>query len=187
MKTLALVSLLVIVAGCTTDRPDVQGLIKQLQDPDPQKRKDAAFALSELGPKAAAAAPALVGALKDNDTRVWATMALGKIGSAAAAPLAEALKDEDANVRKAALTALIDIGSGADAAVPELTKALSDKDEEIRKDAAYVLAAIGSAAKSAMPVLAKAFGEDESLDVKKAAGIALKAIDPEAAKRAGVE
>ena len=70
-------------------------------------RKNAALSLGRFGPKAEAAVPELVTALKDKvvDVRGAAAVALGRIGPGAkdaALPLAELLKDNDSDIRGAA-------------------------------------------------------------------------------------
>ena len=77
-------------------RPLVE-LVQDLKSPDVQVRRDAAYALAELGPSAAEAAPALVEALRDQDTQVWASaaQALGLIGPDAAVAIPALLENLD--------------------------------------------------------------------------------------------
>ncbi|MGC8880568.1 MAG: HEAT repeat domain-containing protein, partial [Anaerolineae bacterium] len=75
------------------------------------------------------------------DVRQAAARALGKIGDAAAVPaLIEALRDEDEDVRQAAAEALGKIGDAA--AVPALIEALRDEDMWVRRAAAEALGKI---------------------------------------------
>jgi HEAT repeat protein len=78
---------------------------------DPVGARNAAFALGALGPRAAAAIPALIAALRHNAAAVRdaAVRALGEIGSrddAVAAALRERLNDPEEQVRLAARTVL---------------------------------------------------------------------------------
>ena len=79
---------------------DVASLIADLKKSDADKVQ-AAEKLEALGPKAAAAAPALIElfAAKNEDVRLRSALALGKIGKAAVEPLTAALQKDDADVR----------------------------------------------------------------------------------------
>jgi hypothetical protein len=55
---------------------DLAGLVKDIQDKDPQVRTRAAVTLSELGPKAQPAIPALLKIVEDEDPQVRLTAAL---------------------------------------------------------------------------------------------------------------
>jgi HEAT repeat protein len=116
----------------------VPGLAEILKDD--QEGWRAAFALGRLGPKAKAAVPALVEALRavNGATRLESASALGRIGVAAeAAPaLVEAFKDKDGRMRCFAAAALWKIKKDP-AAVAVLVKALDDP--ELRTDAAEAL------------------------------------------------
>jgi HEAT repeat protein len=99
--------------------PRVAELIEGLKDTNPTVRYHAAQELGNIGPAAAAAAPALTDALKDSkgNVRIEAAFALGNIGPAAtaAAPaLSELLKDASPDVRYRAAEALKAIRSAAD-------------------------------------------------------------------------
>src|SRR5262249_16396474 len=92
-------------------------------------------------------------------------------------------KDESPRVRGSAALALGKIGALNDSAVPALARALSDSDEQVGQAAASALEEIGPAAKAAVSDLIKAVKSR----VHDAAGGALKKIDPEAGKGAGVK
>jgi HEAT repeat protein len=89
----------------------VTDLTKQLSDGDLQARRDAAWALADVGPAAAEAVPALTAAIDD----------------------------EDPQVRNGALQALARIGSAAEAAVPEIFAQLRQRDSQRRYRAAFAL------------------------------------------------
>jgi len=86
---------LVIAAFGQEKKPDVATLIKQLKDPNKKVRQEAAEALGDLGPLARAAVPALVDAIRDDETGLDAVQAIAKIGTAAIPPLREGLKNND--------------------------------------------------------------------------------------------
>ena len=58
--------------------------------------------------------------------------------------LVKLLKDKDTGVRRAAVSALGEIGAEAKTAVPVLAELLEDKDEQVRDDAIGTLVAIGT-------------------------------------------
>jgi HEAT repeat protein len=108
MRRAFVAGLLVLMAGCGSRSTD--DWLKQLEDPDVVKRRQA---IRELGARPADAArvvPALAGALGDESPYVRrdAAVALGKFGPDAreAAPaLRRASKDRDPQVRAAAVAA----------------------------------------------------------------------------------
>ena len=139
---------------------DVEGLVKDLKDPNPGIRSRAGMLLAKKGPNATAAVPAL----------------------------ARALTDQDLNVRFFAADALKAIGPGAEAAVPALIKALetfpggtpaltgpSRYYADARWIAADALGAIGIGAREAVPALTKTL-RDPDPNVRSAAASALKLI-----------
>ena len=111
---------------------------------------------------------------------------LGEMGPEAAAALPEIkklLKQKDGLLRVAAAEAIWRIDH-ADAAVPTLMEILRD-DEQHRLDALAALGGIGPPARSSVPALLRIWKEDDESERWYAAQ-ALKRIDPEAAKKAGV-
>ncbi len=101
-----------------------------LKSPDPGTRQQAAVALGELGPNAAAdAGKALLAAVTDDvpDVRSAACEAIATVRPADAAPvLVKAIADGDRFVCASAARALA--ATGEKAAVPKLTQALKDRD-----------------------------------------------------------
>jgi HEAT repeat protein len=145
--------------------PAVPALITQLRDKDPDIRKNAAWALRKMGPRAQAAVPALCEMSKDNnaDLRRFAVAALGKIGPAAsgAVPaLIARLQDPDGVIRRYASWSLGCIGRPAKDAVPALIAMLKDKEKEARESATWALGKIGLDAKAAVPALIKTAKKD---------------------------
>lgn len=86
--------------------PDINELIKDLADENPEKQSTAVKELVKMGPEALAG---LTAALQNGSPirRQGAAVAIGKIGGESAAEaLKAALDDDDANVQKAAAWAL---------------------------------------------------------------------------------
>jgi vesicle coat complex subunit len=151
---------------------------------DADVRRSAADALSNIGPAAADAVPALAEALKDQDTGVRrsAADALSNIGPAAAdavPALAEALKDQDTGVRRSAAYALSNIGPAAAEAVQVLADALKNQNRDVRRIAAKAFQRIGPAATNAVPALVNAL-KDQDTVVRLVAADALGKIGPTA-------
>src|SRR5262249_7575803 len=104
--------------------------VKALKEGDREAREQAANALAKLGPKAEAAIPVLLQALKGDDVTVQfkAGDALAAIGKAAVPGLTEALKDSNVHVREHAAAALGKIGPEAKAALKVLIERMEDDD-----------------------------------------------------------
>jgi HEAT repeat protein len=111
-------------------------------------RNAAAAGLGSMGPKAAAAAPAMIRVMNDRDgtVRVHVIVALGRIGpadgSVASALKTMAEQDTSADFRIWAIRALGLIGAKSDLVVPTLVKMLDDANDNIRNAAAYQLGEI---------------------------------------------
>ena len=91
-------------------------------------------------------------------------------------------------LRLDALIRLGEMGPKAKDAVGDLVKAVDDRLPVMRSQALWALGKVGPDAKAAVPRLLKLI-EDEwatPRDLRETAGQALKAIDPTAAKKAGV-
>lgn len=143
-----------------------------------------AYALGKIGPSAASAAKPLTVALQspDRDLRAVAARSLGQIRATEASAivaLAAALKDDDARVCRHAAVALGAISPPAREAAPNLIAAL--KNESARVPAREALKQIGA---PAVPALKTALADDA---VRLDAAEALRAIDPAAAREAGVD
>jgi HEAT repeat protein len=94
--------------------------------------------------------------------------------------LIKKLKSTDSDERRAAATALAELGAEAKGAVPALTAALKDKDLFVRRYAAQALGAIGADARKSVPGL-RALLSDSRKEVREAAVVALgKVGGPEA-------
>jgi uncharacterized protein (TIGR02996 family) len=98
--------------------PIVAGLAELLKHAEWYVRKQAAVCLGHIGPKAKAAIPALLAAMKD----------------------------EHSAVRKAAAAAVTDIGADESAGTETLRDALNDTHHRVRQEAAKILGAMGAKA-----------------------------------------
>jgi HEAT repeat protein len=119
--------------------------------------------------------------------RILATEELGELGPAAKAAvpaLIQALKSSDTVLHEPAIRALGKIHSDPDVVIPLLIPYLTN--DEVNDDAATALANYGKLAKAAVPnIIPLLHAKDD--DARKAARVALKKIDPEAAASAGVK
>jgi len=120
----------------------------------------AADQLADLGPRAAAAVPQLITALRHPDAEVrWhASRALEAIGPAAAtaAPaLVKALKDKDPQVRAHAAHALGYIGDKADVTITALAAGLTDSDPQVRRASVGAIGRLSPGPKVTIPLMVK--------------------------------
>jgi HEAT repeat protein len=174
------------------DRPtgesavDVERFVRQLDEVDLNKRRDAAEALGSLGPRAAAATPALVDALKTAECFNAAALALYRIGADATQvipALADGLSlpqgvevgfdvDHDVEGDHAAAVALARYGREA---LPSLIKARQHDDQLVRENAIRAVGRIGAEAADAVPWLVNLF-VNLTLNNEHVAGLALARI-----------
>jgi HEAT repeat protein len=172
---------------------DVPTLIKELHARNADRRLKAAQALTNLGPDAKDAVPALIHALKtdrDSRVRIWAANALGRIGPAAKdgvpALIDASRADSEIIVRRASAMSLGQIGPDAKDAVPALLDALKDSDEWLPGAAAGALGAIvgkmsGPAAKDAVSALVDVLTTESKASARRwVAGILGKMSGPAA-------
>jgi HEAT repeat protein len=149
-----------------------------------ERRWEAAYALSDIGPEAAPAVPALVKALtQERVARPFRTppssaFALGKIGPAAIPALSQLLTNGDSRVRTSALLALSFMGAGGRDAVPCVLEMLRDTDVEVRQTAALTLPAIGANHEQVVAGLADCL-QAEDIYIRSAAAAVLRRIAPD--------
>ena len=146
--------------------------LPRIQGPDaPAIRGGAIRALGMLGPGARDAVPALGQVLcgSDHQARAEASAALARIGEPALSVLLEALANPSAEVRRAGVGALAQLGPEAQGAVPAVARLLLDSDESVRAAAAYALQAIGAPA-------AKTLGQAMEQGDDHARGAAVQAL-----------
>jgi len=127
--------------------------------PQEGRRVQAINDLGSLGPKAKAAAPALLQALECKDDVLC--------GPAA--------------------SALVKIQAEPDRAIPLLIGCLLDREGRGRPDVVEALGEFGPKAGAAVPMLVKLLADRSSKDIMAAVPTALKNIDPDAAAKAGVK
>lgn len=145
----------------TNSRAAVKSLIEGLSSSDVTIRRNAAFALGEIGRTAEPSTAALSKTLKndpDIDVRKNAAFALGEIGSPSIPVLIDSMNDQDPRVRRSVFAALVRIGLPA---VPALINALDNPDNMIRINAASILGRIGHRAKDAVANLEKHLSTDD--------------------------
>ncbi len=187
----ALARTLAVIGG---PNPEVMASIARLlKDPNRLVRPTAAELLGSFGLKAGKYVPMLVIAARDSDNYVQcgAVTALGQIGPAAkdaAVPLLhELLTDPDDRLVRRAAEALahIDAAEGEEA-VPILMEGFTLlPDAEIRTTA-EALGRLGAAARPALPVLIAFWQRTSNYQLHEALADAIQAIDPDAARAAGV-
>ena len=127
------------MGGCENriQEQQVERLIRQLQDRDPNVRGNAAITLGNIGVGTKDVVPVLIQTLQNQDTegfvRSNAAITLGQIGSEDEVyALMQALKDQNTEVRKSVILALGSIGDKAVDAVPVLIQALQDQEKWVR-------------------------------------------------------
>ncbi len=164
--TLALFAVTLLAA----EKPaDPAQLIARLASGDVAARRNASYELSQLGPKAKEAIPALIKALEDSDKQVWtnaiATVAaIGPDAKDAVPALLAALDSKGANRQRSYYRdqvlirtsyALTRIGP---AAIPPLIEGLKSNDTMMRSGAARALGGMGPVARDAIPALIENLG-----------------------------
>jgi len=141
------------------DQDVLEILVRALGKNDDDVRVAAARAVGRIGPRAAAAVPALMGALGD---------------------------EKNFRLRQTVLVALARMGSKAAAAVPMLSQVLEDRAPRFRELAAIALGSIGTAARPAVGTLRKLTTDPDGrvqAAAKRALGLIL--ADPGPAPRPG--
>jgi HEAT repeat protein len=195
----------------TDDDQEVRQLVQKLKSKDAKERAQAADDLSSIGKEAKSAVTALIELNKDKDwyVRTRAVMAMGAIGKdlkgqgpeamAIVRVLLESLKDTKAadnerfEVCQEILKALGEIGSReegghAKTIVPAVLPLLKHKDGFVRGKAADALSEseCKDHAKAAVPTLVQMLKDSHDYP-RKSAIQALREIDPETAKKHGIE
>jgi HEAT repeat protein len=159
----------------------VPDLRQALKDADTLVRRDAAKALEQLSPTAAAAAVAeLVECCKDKDLELrkaavvtMVRLARPEVKDAALVPMLALLKDPSPEIRQNAALAVGHIGGPeAIAALNPLLEALTKGDLNVKRQAALALKNLGPDAAAAVPELRKALHSPDK-DLKHNAAVAL--------------
>jgi PBS lyase HEAT-like repeat len=122
--------------------------------PATNERREAAFALGEIGPAASKAIPALEWASIQNDGMEFVARAASmKVRGESIGPLLERVKNPGMTGWSAAAALLPEFGTNARAAVPALCGALTSTSEGVNSMAAYALGQIHSEAGVCVPAL----------------------------------
>jgi len=156
-----------------------------------------AYGLIALGADAKSAIPTLIGLLNDTnpDVRYIAGFTLESLGPEAGDDLLpsveKCLEGADAIVQSQAIRILAQIRQRADVAIPILVEILAKPQNQqhsgtLRLDAIFALAQFGPQAQPAVPKLVELLSDTNWL-IRSTATNALRAIDPEAAAKAGVK
>jgi HEAT repeat protein len=173
-RTLGLIVVLGLAAGAaqaqkkdrepTVNGKTVAAWVKVLERKEGLPRLQAINSLSQAGPEARKAAPALVAVFRDKDATFLhplAAVALARIGPDALPELQKGLADKADAVKGASALALGLMGPQAKGATTALSKSLTDKTAAVRFASAQALGRIGAGAKAALPALRKALEDDD--------------------------
>jgi hypothetical protein len=132
--------------------------VQVVATPAEGRRGQAVLSLAALGPKAQAAVPALI----------------------------EAVRRKEEVLCGPAAAALVQLQADPDTVIPVLIEALFDRDGRGQPDVVEALGEFGPRSKAAVPALLKLREDRSSKEIMRAVPAALKRIDPEAAAKAGV-
>ncbi len=134
---------------------------KALEDAEPSVLMPALHQLTEMGEQAVPLLEEALKSEKARYWALLALSELGPKASAAADGITAALTDEKPEVRMQAAMALGAIGADAKAAVPALSKALDDEQPSVRYGAAYALGRVAD--RRAAPALEKSAKSDDEM------------------------
>ncbi|TNE52055.1 MAG: HEAT repeat domain-containing protein [Deltaproteobacteria bacterium] len=132
----------------------LQSLRRALRDPQWRIAKEAASALSQVGPAAAPAIPDLIKLLHSKKTalRLMASWALQSIGKATLVYLRKSLQSEHHFTKMSAAETVGLLGPAAASAAPDLVDAMMDKEWKIRREATWALYRLGPKGASTIPM-----------------------------------
>jgi hypothetical protein len=155
-----------------------------------------AYGLIGLGAEAKPAVPVLTALLKDNDpdvreTAVFTLRSLGPVASDALPSVIRCVHDPSYSVQYHAIFGLGAIHQEAERVIPILVECLDQPPTPrcsaiLRHNALWSLCQFGAQAKPAVPSLLRLLNDSQA-SVRSDVTNALKAIDPEAAAKAGVK
>ena len=156
------------------------GLTKNLLDPSPIVRVNAARELSDMGASARAALPSLFEALADDNSAVRLAVADAflAIGPYAVPVLSEGIRDLKVQVRLAAINALGRMGPDARFVLPELIGLLTNADARVAEEALQALVRISE---FAITDMVRALEHEKSLTRQKKLIEILDRLGPNAA------
>lgn len=175
-------ALLTVAGAARTPVPawETPRLVKALNSYEEAVRIRALESLSRTRSKAAEAVPELEGLLlseKEGGLRHLAARALSDAGPAGIPALVRGLRHESQGIRRAACSALAEMGKDAETVLPDLIRAADDPDAGVRWNAFRALTAFGPTAAPASASIAKSFERPGSEEWHQA-GRALSAIGP---------
>jgi HEAT repeats/PBS lyase HEAT-like repeat len=153
---------------------------------------EAAEAFGALGASASNAVPQLLQTYRDNvgpDSQANCLRSLGLIGPAASQAIPDLLAattNANPHIRRTAIEALVNIRVQPALVTPILISGLKDAQGGVRFYSIKALATFGPEAEAAVPELVKLLQNPNTFIVTNV-GNTLKAIDPDAATRAGVK
>jgi hypothetical protein len=175
------------------DWAERQPIVKIKHTPAEELNLRAKCAFAALGAKAQSAVPALIEIANQKislESQTDAIHALGFIGPPAKEAVPSLLRwatNADQEVRFGAIYALGEIHAEPERVLPVLINALHDPASGVQHGAVWALQYFGPDAKVAVPALAELLNAPYDYESRFAATNALKAIDPEAAAKAGVK
>jgi hypothetical protein len=147
---------LIFAARSTFNGVSIRYWILQLDDKDPNRRRQAVYALSRFGPFAKAAIPDLIRASEKPELQGEpAARALTAIGKEALPALIKALseKNEKRRITIALAISYFAMFSPVDESIPALVEALNDPSKRVRMEVATTLGRMGPRAKVAVAAL----------------------------------
>ena len=162
--------------------PPADPLTAVLTDINPVRRMAGLTILSNLGPGARHALPALARCLEDPQAEVrrMAVVAVMEVGGDSletVEALAMALNDADPVVRRRAAAGLATLGQTSEPVLDRLLVALQDTNDGVRRHVMAALGALGPVARDAVPALQQVFHSND-LRGRAIAKLALRNIDP---------
>jgi hypothetical protein len=174
-----------------------QSIIKMQHVEASRQNQEAVDMFRLLGSTAACAVPSLIGIYEQNvspSSQYFTIESLTLIGPPAKAAIPAIVKgmtNSDPQMLEASIQALGIIHSNPELAVPALIKTLSgpalEVSDRVRTFSAQALGNFGAEAKPAIPALLKIINDYRTYEVGIEAAKALRAIDPEAAAKAGIK
>ena len=150
------------LAASAQDVP-VETLVEQLASDDLEQRRDAAYALADIGAEAVPAVQALAKALHDPDIQVWSasTKALAQLGPQAAPAIDDLLERMDSSDEQRLYRSAHAVGQIGVKAIEKLTPLLAEGSKQSRLGAIHALGWIGPEAGPAVPDLVRFLSEND--------------------------
>ena len=181
-----------LLASCDSD-PDINGKSVSawtrtlLTDTSPQRRIEAAQALSRGDPSSRATQVLVMARATDADSSVRQelTRVLQRLPSSATDVVSRVLEDDDNRIRRSAAVAIRDMKDPAKAVVPRLVDRLQDPDDTVTLFALQALARLGMEAYDARDTVRR-LAQSSAGVVRAAALAALPEIDSESETFSGL-